>query len=373
MSGGPSDLERAAIRNVVRNYLRVQPDENVIVDTWAHTLPIASTVVDEVRRAGGRAFLAYEDDGAWWRAVERKQTELLGRLSDPYWAALEAADVYVMFWGPGDSARVEKVSEKRLDETTGWFDRWYRTARSTGLRGTRMDVGFVTDTRVRHWGLRERGWRQGMLQACLADPKEMAENGRRLAQALTGKKTVRITHPNGTDVEVALAGRPSRTYDGTPHPKDRAYGRYDMLANLPAGEFRVALDSKTAEGSIVATEPSYDLTWYPWQTYPGGRFTFVDGRLSSFSFEKGQTRFAKRFSSATSGKDRTGSLSVGLNPRAKHLPYADSIELGSVQLSVGSNAYLGGSNRSDLCAWISLGGSDISVDGTPIVRGGRIL
>ena len=373
MSVRPSALERAAVRNVVANYLRIRPDENVIVDTWAHTLGMASTVVDEVRRVGGRAFLAYEDDEAWWRAVDRKQTKLLGRLSDPYWAALEAADVYVMFWGPEDSARLETVPEKRLGETTAWFDRWYKTAQSTGLRGARMDSGFVTDARVRHWGVREKPWRDGMLQACLADPKDMAQSGRRLARSLTGRQRIRITHPNGTDLEVAAAGVPSRIYDGTPHARDRAFSPYDMLSNLPGGEFRIALDSETAEGTIVATEPSYDLTWYPWQTYRGGRFTFANGKLTSFSFEEGEAEFAQHYAAATPGKDRTGLLSIGLNPRARKLPYADGIERGSVQLSVGANAYLGGRNPSDFCAWVSISGSEVLVDGSPVVRAGRIL
>lgn len=66
-------------------------------------------------------------------------------------------------------------------------------------------------------------------------------------------------------------------------------------------------------------------------------------------------------------------LSIGLNPLAKRLPYADSIERGSIQLSVGANAYQGGNNPSNFCAWISTAGSEISADGTPIVRAGRIL
>ena len=373
MSGSPSVLERTAIRNIVQKYLRVRPDENVIVDTWAHTLRMASTVVDEVRRVGGRAFLAYEDDDAWWRAVERKQTKLLGRLSDSYWAALEAADVYVMFWGPGDSARVDSLSRERMDETTSWFDRWYKTARSTGLRGTRLHAGFVTDSRVRHWGLREKAWREGILRACLADPQEMAESGRRLSRALGGSRRIRITHPNGTDVEVRVAGAPARIYDGTPHPKNKSYAMFDMLSSLPGGEFRVALDGKTAEGKIVATDPSYDLTWYPWQTYRGGTFTFSGGKLTSFSFERGGGEFAQHYARATAGKDRTGSLGIGLTPVAKSLAYAEDIERGTVQLSVGANSYLGGTNLSDFCAWISVTRSEISVDGAPIVRGGRIL
>jgi leucyl aminopeptidase (aminopeptidase T) len=373
MNENPSSLERAAARNVVESYLHVKPGESVIVESWTHTLSMASAMVDAVRSVGGRACLAYENEDAWWRAVERQQTKLLGRLTEPDWAALKAADVYVMFWGPGDSARVERTPEKYMDETTAWFERWYRVARSTGLRGGRMAMGFVTDTRARHWGIRKETWMKGLLEACLADPKEMAESGTRLSRAFSGKKRVRITHPNGTDLEVALAGVPPRVYNGHPHPKDKAYAQADMLTELPAGSFRAVLDAATAEGRLVATKPSYDLTWYPWQRYSGGTFEFSDGRLTAFSFKEGQPEFAKHYARGTAGKDRTGELVIGLNPKAKNLPYSETIERGNLQLSVGRNGYGGGSNLSDFWGSISLAGSEVCVDGIPVVRSGKIL
>lgn len=64
MSETPSPLERAAARSLVKNYLRVTPGENVIVESWTHTLSRATAMVDEVRRADGRAFLAYASDHA---------------------------------------------------------------------------------------------------------------------------------------------------------------------------------------------------------------------------------------------------------------------------------------------------------------------
>lgn len=374
MSGSPSSLERAAARNLVQNYLRVRPGENVIVEGWTHTLSMSSAMVDEVRRVGGSALLAYENDDAWWRAVERKQAELLGRLSAPEWAALEAADVYVQFWGPADSARLEKLPETNVDAwATGWFDRWYKTARATGLRGGRMAVGWVTDSRARHWRVSKERWMNGLLGACLADPKEVAKSGKRLARALTGTKKVRITHPNGTDVEVALAGVPPRVYDGYPHPRNRAYSEYDMMANFPDGRVRIALDAKTAEGRIVSTHRSYDEVWYPWPTFSGGTFEFSGGKLTSFAFKEGESLFAKRYARGTPGKDRTGSLGIGLHPTAKNLPYLEHIERGCVQLLVGGNDYLGGRNHSDFKGWITLAGSEICVDGTPVVRAGKIL
>ncbi len=375
MSAAPSSLERAAARNLVKSYLRVKPDENVIVEAWAHTLSMSSAIVDEVRRVGGRAFLAYEDEDAWWRAIERKQAKALGRLSDPEWAAIAAADVYVQFWGPADSARLQKLPEKTVYEDwgDGWFDRWYKLARSTGLRGDRVATGWVTDSRVRHWGESKQRWTKALLEACLADPEESAASGRRLARALTGRKTVRVTHANGTDLEVALAGVPARVYDGRPHPNNAAYSEFDMLGSFPDGRLRVALDGKTAEGRIVSNRSSYDELWYPWARYSGGVFEFSGGRLTSFSFEHGEAEFARKYARGTAGKDRTGSLCIGLNARLRNVPYLETQERGSFQLAVGRNAFLGGDNASDFNGSLCVAGSEISVDGTPVVRAGKIL
>lgn len=374
MEETPSALERSAARNLITKYLKVQPGENVIVEAWSHTLRMSSALVDEARRLGASAFLAYENDDAWWRAMERQQGKLLGRLSDPEWAALEAADVFVQTWGPADSARLARYPEKPFDDwASGWFDRWYRIARSTGLRGGRMGTGWVTDSRARHWGVQKEAWREQLLGACLADPNEMGKSGQRLCRAFRGAEKVRITHPNGTDVEVALAGVPPRIYDGHPHPRNKAYNQYDLMANFPDGRFRVALDAKTAEGRIVATYPSYDTVWYPWATYRGGAFDFSDGKLTSFAFQAGATEFAKNYAKGTAGKDRTGTLTIGLNPKVANVPYVEGCERGCVQLAVGGNVYLGGNNRSDFTGFISVAGSELSVDGTPVVRAGRIL
>jgi leucyl aminopeptidase (aminopeptidase T) len=374
MSESPSSLERSAARNLVENSLRVRPGENVIVESWTHTLSMSSAMVDEVRRVGGRVLVVYEDDDAWWRAVDRRQAKLLGRLSNPEWAALKAADVYVQFWGPKDSGRVEKTPEPKLDEwATGWVGRWYEMARSTGLRGGRMAVGWITDSRARHWGVSKSQWMDRILEGCVADPKEMARSGKHLARALTGAQKVRITHPNGTDIEVALAGVAPTVYDGFPHPKDTAYRPSDMLANFPEGRLRILLDAKTAEGRIVSNHPSYDESWFPWARYSGGSFEFAGGKLTSFSFEEGHAAFAKRYAQGKPGKDRPGVLSIGLNPKIRNTPYFEPRERGCVQLVVGVDNIQGGARSPNDTGSICLAGSEISVDGTPVLRAGRIL
>ena len=213
----PSKLQRDAARNIVTRYLKVRAGEYAIVESWDHTMPMASAMVDEVRCVGGNALLVHEDEDAWWRAIDRKQSKLLGRSSAPEWAAMKAADVYVMFWGPGDTDRIEKDhfsgDERTFDEALAWNSPWYEVARKTGLRGARMTAGFVTEGRAQKWGVALAQWKESVLRACLVDPEEMAKNGARLCKALSRGKKVRITHSNGTDLEVALVGAAPRLHD----------------------------------------------------------------------------------------------------------------------------------------------------------------
>ena len=366
----PSKLQRDAARTIVAKYLRVRPGENAIIESWDHTMPMAKAMVDEIRRVGGRTLHIHEDEEAWWRAIDRKQGKLLGKLSASEWAALKAADVFVHFWGPSDTDRLDRIPPKDFGEAIGWFSPWYEVARKSGLRGARVAVGFATAGRARQWGLDRARWEESILRACLADPVEMAKSGAGLCKALTGGKRVRITHSNGTDLEVGLAGGAPRLHDGTPHPRDKRYGPSDMLAQIPAGRIDVALDSRTAEGIIHANRRTN--IWWHWTA--GGTLEFSDGKLTSYSFEEGEEEFASQYQNGTTGKDRTGSLTIGLNPTVRDVPNLESVERGCATLVIGRNQHLeGGTNESNFMDWISLAGAEIAIDGTPVVRAGKLL
>jgi hypothetical protein len=282
---------------------------------------------------------------------------------------LKAADVYVNFWGPGDTDRIEKIPERIFDEALAWNWPWYAIARKTGLRGVRMTEGFATEGRAKKWGLDPAQWEESMLRACLIDPEETAKSGARLRKALSRGKRVRITHSNGTDLEVALAGVAPRLLDGRPHPYHRGDPPSGMLQQIPAGTLDVALDSRTAEGSIHANRRTN--IW--WTVHSGGTLEFAGGKLTSYSFEEGEEEFARQYRNGTAGKDRASALKLGLNPAVKDVPNLETVESGSLSLQIGGNRYLRGSNGSSFFSWLSLAGSEIAIDGTPVIRAGKWL
>jgi leucyl aminopeptidase (aminopeptidase T) len=365
----PSELQRAAARNIVTKYLKVRAGENAIVESWDHTRSMASAMVDEMRRAGVRALLVHNDEDAWWRAIDRRQSKLLGQSSAPEWAALKAADVYVNFWGPGDSARLEKLPDKPGNEAFAWNLPWYAVARKTGLRGVRMTTGFATKGRAKQWGVDLTQWEGSMLRASLVDPQELSRNGSRLHKLLPRGRKVRITHSNGTDVEVALAGVPPRVHDGVPRPWVKGDPRAGMMEGAPAGSVDYILDSKTAKGCFHANRRTN--IWWNW--HAGGTLEFDAGKLTSYSLEEGEEEFNRQYKLGTAGKDRASVLTFGLNPAIRDVPNLEKWEGGSVSLQIGGNRGLGGTNRSSFFSWLTLAGSDVTVDGTPLVRGGTLL
>lgn len=365
----PSKLQRAAARNIATRYLQVRPGENAIVESWPHTMALASAMVDEIRRVGGNVLFVYNDEDAWWRTFDRKQTKLLGEPSAPEWEALKNADLYVNFWGPGNSDRMERLPDKPGDEAFAWLWKWYEVARKAGLRGVRMTTGFVTKERSRQWGVDRARWEENMLRASLVDPERIAKSGARLCKALARASGVRITHPNGTDLEVALAGTAPRLSDGRPRPYRKGDPRSGMLQQVPSGAVSVLLDSKTARGSFYANRRTN--IWWNW--HAGGELEFAGGKLRSYSFKDGEKGFVQQYRKATRGKDRTSLLTFGLNPAVSDVPNLETVEGGNVSLQLGGNQGLGGSNGSNFFTWFTLAGSEISVDGSPIVRAGKIL
>jgi hypothetical protein len=218
----PTKLQRDVARNIVTNYLKVRAGENAIIESWDHTMPLASAMVDEIRRVGGQVLLVHNDEDAWWRAIDRKQSKLLGKSSAPEWAALKAADVYVNFWGPADTDRLEKFPDSAND-AFDWNWPWYAVARRTGLRGVRMTAGFVTERRAKEWGVDLAHWQESFLRASLIDPEEMAKSGARLSHVGGGCGSPTPTEPTWKSpwpgsLHGCRTGDPTRGRRSTAHP-----------------------------------------------------------------------------------------------------------------------------------------------------------
>jgi leucyl aminopeptidase (aminopeptidase T) len=191
--------------------------------------------------------------------------------------------------------------------------------------------------------------------------------GERLAARLSSTAELRIHHKNGTDLTLGLLGREPRVETGIVDKAAQARP-YGFLANSPAGTVMVALDEKKADGVIVSNQPYIQ----PGLRAGTGRWEFSGGKLVSYSFDEGGKEIQKKYDAAGDGKDRPAFLSIGLNPKGRGVPQYEEIESGMFLLGVGGNAFLGGKTQLPFQMFSMLRGADVDIDGTPLIRSGRV-
>ncbi|MCI4365854.1 MAG: hypothetical protein L3K10_07355 [Thermoplasmata archaeon] len=355
-------------RNVLLSRLQLKPKENVTIEAYPSALPWATGFVREARRRGAHALLHFEDENSYWSAVDEGRAGLLGAAAPHEMAALAETDVYIYFWGPENLARRWKLTDSQQDKATAFNDHWYEVARKEGVRGARMGIARVTPENARTFGVPYGTWLSEMYAASTRDLKPLVRDADRLRKVLEKGHSVRIRHSNGTDLEVALAGRPMREGLGRVTPVERKT-RFGMMTSVPEAVVYVALDEDSAEGTFVANRPSRLGS----SQREGGRWTMKDARLAKYTYTSGGKEFQEAFKDAGPGRDRPALLEIGLDADVRVSPLMEESERGAVSFGVGGNGGYGGKTKIPFLEWLTVAGAELSVDGRTITRSGKVV
>jgi aminopeptidase len=356
----------ALAKNVVRRTLRIQPKENVIVESWNHGLPIAKEIVYQVRAAGARPMFLFEDEETYWRSIKTLPESKLGQVGSHEWKAISEADGYVFIPGPADITKVREAG-KKYSAATAYNDEWYRRAKRNRLRGARIGLGYVTEPRARAYGFDLAEWQSMMLDASSVDGRELVRVGRKVKGLLSKKGRLEITHPNGTQFTCDLAGRPAGIEDGIVTKEDLDQG--ENMANLPAGEAFVVPDERSGDGTIVFDRP---IAWLG-RWIRDVRVAFDGGKLAKFSASENEDFIRSDWKEAKGPKDLLGYIDIGLNPKARSGFLQDAIVAGNVYVAIGANDEVpGGKNKTDFYLGASLTGATVTIDGRPVIQSGTL-
>lgn len=350
--------------------LNVRKGENVLIESWNHTLPIAAACVVEARRRGARPMLLLEDEAAFWRSLDTVEAPARwSRAGEHEWAANARTDAYVFFPGPADRPRFQALPEEVRRGLFASNQEWYRRQAKGKLRMVRSMLGYASDPQAQRWGVNGTTWRNQLIQGTLApDGKALTADGRRAAAKLASGTELRITAPNGTDLTLRLRHRPPEVDDGVLDAADLKAGHYTTVA--PSGGVVVAVDERSASGIAIGNRPSFLRSG----RVEGGQWELADGHLTNYWFTEGQPAFDERYQKAGKGRDVLSIFGLGLNPAiAPGTPQVEDQEAGAVSLAIGGNQEYGGSNRSPFLAWIVIGEATVAVDGKPLCDRGKIL
>ena len=175
--------------------------------------------------------------------------------------------------------------------------------------------------------------------AARADPGHLLARTRRLADAVTGAGRVRVSAPNGTDLEVRIC-RPCLPLTGVAE-EDTGFGSF------PSGEAMVSPEEGSAEGVFVAdgfgqvvylsgSGPQLGLLEDP------VRLEFRRGRLADLSGGAAAARLAAILDAADDDARLLGELGLGTNPAARPVGHVENkFRLGTAHIALGDNHLIG--------------------------------
>lgn len=167
----------------------------------------------------------------------------------------------------------------------------------------------------------------------LAAPPETAAYTARMAAALQGGPSVRLTAPNGTDLQFSTAGRGVFQETGR-------YGSPGSYGNLPGGEVFVAPVEESAEGVAV-----FNLSLGDIPLDEPVRVQFRSGRAVEVEGGRAAAELQRRLA-GDPWLGVIGEFGLGANPaiRPSGRVTLDEKALGTAHVALGGNLTFGGRN-----------------------------
>ncbi|TLZ58772.1 MAG: hypothetical protein E6K17_00020 [Methanobacteriota archaeon] len=354
--------------NLVRSCLRITPDDNVTIFFGTHEQALTEDIAEECFKIGADVNLSAYTDKFYESYMRHLSVESLKQPS-VFCRAISQASTAV-FWLAGlyDPSAFRRIPpEKSAAADEGEAAAHFPLMRDRKVRTLFVGMSMVTPPRARTYGYSLPRWRKMMAAASAVPATKLSADGRRLASLLLTSEHVQITDGGGTDLEFSIRGRRPQIFDGVVDDEDIAAGALD--AAIPAGSVAVAPLEDSANGTVAFDVP---------QAWSGRsirklRWEFSDGRITSWSGDKNAEVLQRAWENGAGAKDRIGSLSIGLNPRAELGFLQNPIVRGAVSISSGANEDLGGANGFAFAHQQSLGSANLSLDGKQIVKAGKLL
>lgn len=371
MDTGHSTLSK----HVVEACLNIRPGQRVWINSWDHTLQLASDLAWECKKRSCEVLLTVQPEELWLRSVIEAPIELIDNLPAQLAAALEETDSYIFTLGPRNPIKWDKIPSEKRNSVSIWLDtrydkskfakQWAQIAKRRRVRMLGIEATLATPERAGALGLELEEWKRVMFEGCFADPNKMASLGHMLERVVNGEGTVQVTTPHGTNLSFRLDKRsPDYSYGLASEDKVEK----GEVVFLPAGGFEVSADEDSAEGKVVYDTP-----------IRSGRgrvenlaLQVVNGRVKQFSARSGKEIFDRYLSEGKEDENRFAFVGFGLNPRLQHGFTQDDKVLGGVTIGFGDNKDKGGKNIASSGWWASMTKAIVTINGQTIMKNGRI-
>jgi len=355
-------------RSIIRDSLRAQPDEPILISAAPHTLALAEDVALEAFKAGADPAILMDTDKVFYGQFKYLADEHLRKTSAHCLGLLDYVKSYVWLGGTEDPAPMRRVPKSKWAAMFQGEDAHYRKSQKLKPKSVGVALGLVTRPRAKAYGFNFAAWKKMTESAIAVNYDEMRRTGEGLAAALERPAGARVTAENGTDLTFRLAGegRKAHVDDGVIGDEDLAVGNTDT--GLPAGNVSIAPIEDSANGTFVADVKIPQVG----TLIDGLSWTFQNGRVVEFSAKRNVTSAQINWAEGTGAKEMFASLGIGLNRKVVPGFLNSNLARGTVGISIGDNQGLGGKNESSYGFGSFLAKGTLEIDGRVLVEDGRL-
>lgn len=354
-------------KKIINDVLHLKAGENLTIEAWEHQLPFAKEIRFQARKLGANVLMFVEDDENYFRLLEEGKENNLGHVGKHEWSLLENSDAYIFFPGPADAQRQTKLDAKKRSKSTAYNREWYQRAAKAGVRGVRVRTAYVTPSRARMMGFDFRKWMSNTLDAIDVDYDKIYRQGKRLSSLFKLGNNVKIEHPVGTDLRLELRRASPHLYSGV-MSKAPSYNIYSCMMYIPGSELDVVPNENSANGSVYFDRSIFAGN----KSIEGLKWTFRNGKLTSYSAKKNEALFKKSYEQAKGDRDKIGVIVLGLCPKLEYGFNMDYNVEGSLTIGLGSFGE-GDRNKTDYQFLATLSNATLKIDDMKVIDKGKIV
>ena len=359
---------QATARMIVNEAVQVKENEGVLITGDATKIPLMEAIAVEVAKKGGFPHLVLESPEVAKRVLTECSPTYLSTPNQMTIAEIKHTNVQISLSSVEDPTYLAKVPEERValvrKASQAVTEALYsRPMRTVSLGNPMMPSAGI----ARFYGVPLADMEARFWEAVNTPPATIAENGRKVKEALASGREIHIQTQAGTDLRFKLAGRKVTLADGQIHnpPVDKPEQVW-----LPAGEVFTAPDASTVNGTVFVP-----LAEYRGNKIKDLKLTFQGGKVTKIEAAQNAEVLKEALAKSAGDKDLFSFIDIGVNPNSRMMKSSDycTYEMGGmVTMGIGQAPWLDCPNQSDFAQEFFIPRATVEVDGRVIVRDGTI-
>jgi leucyl aminopeptidase (aminopeptidase T) len=364
----PVAMDMGAIAtSVARRSARVQPGELVWIEGGADDVAFMERLAVAVGAEGGHPIVTIYSDEMIRRWYQEVPAHFDTQRDEWLWHLYDKADVIIRLqatnYGVYAALDPERLAARDAADVGA-----SAPLRTRGVRAVWVGNGLhPSDWRARMLGVDRGDLEQVFARGLMTDPAGLAATGERLREILRTATTVRVQHPNGTDITVGTGRGNVVVTDGTTRLPPRPVGDGEQVNEtwLPGGEVTMGLDPERTDGRLVVGRIFLDG-----QAIGPVTMTWSGGQMQAMESTADLSTLGTYIDPADPMSQRLTGLKFGTNPDVADPRVQPLMGAGMFSFSMGDNRALGGDIDLPFMIFLTLAGATIHVDDRIVVQDG---